>query len=313
MSRKTGRSNRLQLYDRGNIKCPICLTAFTRNDVNAGRVVTLEHVPPKFVGGQARCLTCKRCNTYLGRNIDQAAAIATQPAKVTINIMGKQGAFRLSDDGKPLTTPFRQYTKRDIENLRNTKSRTFTMGLQIPDREAVATSWIKAAYLAVFSLLGPLEGYDYVCGKALAPVRQQILDPLNRGAASKYVIGKQEDFPDRDILLVIQPVPCWMVKIKDKIVILPYNGNKSDGEPLDELKRYADMEQVFCGHHASWMFQTFGTFRTICVNLKGASGMDSLLGQTIRGNLPNGRTIEGICIKHMGESATLLCANGVLA
>ena len=312
MSRKTGRRRRLQLYERGNIKCPICLSAFKRDEVSAGKTVTLEHVPPKFINGRARCLTCKNCNADTGRIIDQAAAIARPPFKVTVNIMGKHGAFLLSDDGKAITTPFAQYSKQDIQNLENTKSKTFSMSLNIPNPDAVATSWLKAAYLAVFSLLGPTGGYDYVCGKALTTIRHQLVNPQNHGAIGKFVIDNPFNIPDKDIFLISQPVPCWLVKIEDKAIILPCNGDSSTSEPLNELNSFADMGGVSISGHASWKFQTFGTLHTIRVHLKGASEFDSLIGRTIGGNLPNGQTVKGTCIKHMGEDASLLCVNRVV-
>ena len=102
MSRKTGRSNRLSLYDRGNTACPICLTGFTRDQVFSGRTVTLEHVPIKALGGQARCLTCGNCSSKAGRGIDQAAAMrASDRFGVTVDILGKRDTFMLSLDGKP--------------------------------------------------------------------------------------------------------------------------------------------------------------------------------------------------------------------
>ncbi len=309
MARKTGRSTRLQLYDNGNVECPICLTPFTREEANAGRIVTLEHVPPKFISGRARCLTCKKCNAGTGRDIDQIAAITRQPTKVTVDILGKRDSFYLSDEGKELTPAFGGFSKRDFRSLRNSKTGNFTMSLRIPNREAVATSWLKAAYLAMFSLLGSSEGYHYVHSELLAAVRKQILDPLNQGVAGKYVIDSTENMPDRDILLMSEPVPCWMIKIENRTVVLPCNWEEASNEPLAELRRYSDGRPVSCRGEASWMFQTFGTFRSIRVHLEGADRMESLVGLTIRGNLPSGKLVEGTCIRHMGESATLLLAD----
>lgn len=308
MSRKTGRNQRIQLHGRGNVACPICFNAFTIEETTAGKIVTLEHVPPKFIGGRARCLTCKKCNTNAGQNIDQVAAISKQPTKVTVNIMGRRDSFYLTNEGKEITPAFGGYTPQDIRNLKNSKSGTFTMSVNIPNREAVDTSWLKAAYLAIFSLLGPVEGYDYVRGNPLSAIRQQILDPLNQRSITKYVIASPENMPDSDIILVSQPVSCWMVKIENKIVVLPCNGYNASDEPLRELKRHGEMNNgsVLCQGDASWMFQTFGTFHTIRVNLEGASTINSLLGLTIKGKLPNGKSVEGTCINHMGESATLL-------
>ena len=296
----------MQLFERGNIKCPICFAAFTRDEVYAGKKVTLEHVPPKFIRGQARCLTCNSCNARTGRNIDQAAALARPPYKVTVNVMGKQDSFLISPDGKQVTTPFARYTPQEIE-----KSKTFTMSLTIPHPDAVATSSLKAAYLAVFSLLGPMEGYNYVCGDALTSARQQIMDPINHGAIKKFVFNTADNTPNKDIFLLSHPVPCWLVKIENQLIVLPGNGENSTDEPLSDLRRYADMEGVSCSGNASWKFQTFGTFCTIRVHLEGATKYDSLVGLTIRGKLPSGQTVEGTCIQHKGESATLLCTDKV--
>ena len=155
MSRKTGRSKRLSLYDHGNTACPICLTGFTRDQAYSGRTVTLEHVPIKALGGQARCLTCGNCNAQAGRGIDQASAMRAQHRfGVTVDILGKRDTFMLSLDGKELTPPFAGYSKQDWQNLENTESRNFTMSISIPDNKAVAASSLKSAYLALFSLLG---------------------------------------------------------------------------------------------------------------------------------------------------------------
>ena len=181
MSRKTGRSRRLRLYDRGNTACPSCLTGFTRDQAASGRTVTLEHVPIKALGGQARCLTCRNCNAETGRSIDQAAAMgARDPFGVTVDIRGKRDTFMLSLDGKARTPPFAGYSKQDWRDLENSESRSFTMGIKIPHAKAAAASSLKSAYLAMFSLLGEPGGYSYVRGDALTPIRQRIMEPLRR-------------------------------------------------------------------------------------------------------------------------------------
>ena len=62
------------LYSRSNAVYPTCLASFTRVAKSPGRTVTLQHVPPKPLGGLARYLTCRRCNVGTGRDINQAAA-----------------------------------------------------------------------------------------------------------------------------------------------------------------------------------------------------------------------------------------------
>ena len=306
MSRKTGRQKRLRLYERGNVACPICFASFTREMASAGRKVTLEHVPPKFIGGRDRCLTCRHCNADTGRDIDQAASIAERPTKVTVDVMGKRGAFTLADDGTPITTPFRQFTARDFSRAPN-----FTMGVRLIDPRAVAASSLKAAYLAVFSLLGSVEGYRYVRGSALQGIRQRILNPRQYDDLGKFLFNAPANAPAGDIFLVHEPVPCWMVKTRtrkqERFVVLPLGGDSTTGEPLWDWRRRAGARTAQIVGNATWTFQTFGALQTIRVHLSGADRMDSLVGRTIQGILPDGRPERGICIRHVGESATLLC------
>ncbi len=310
MSRKAGRSQRLRLYDRGNTACPICLTDFTRHQASSGRTVTLEHVPTKALGGKARCLTCKNCNSEAGRGIDQAAASrAKDRFGVTVDILGKRDTFMLSRDGKALTPPFAGYTRQDWRALENSGSRTFTMSIRIPDAKAVAASSLKSAYLAMFSLLGQRGGYSYVHGGALSPIRQRILDPLKFTTLSEYVINDPEEVPLNDIMLVSDPLPCWMLKIADHLVVLPLNGDSRISQPLQELGKLGEGNPLTIVGNASWNYSNFGAFCTVPVHLAGADTAKSLLGLSIGGTLPSGRPLEGTCIGHTGESATLLCSS----
>ena len=305
MSRKSGRKKRLDLYDRGNTVCPICLTSFTRDQASDGRKVTLEHVPTKALGGQARCLTCGNCNSQAGRGIDQAAAMTARDRfGVTVDILGKRDTFMLSLDGKELTQPFAGYSKRDFQNLENTDSRRFTMSIAIPQSWAVAASSLKSAYLAVFSLLGPGCGYSYVRGNALTPVRRLVTNPQTESAVGNYVTKAPDDVDLNDIILVSEPVACWMLRIADHLVFLPLGGDSRTIQPLQEMGRgrTVDIEG-----YASWSFSTFGAFGTVQVHLPGADTVKSLVGLNIRGTLPSGNALEGICINHSSESATLLC------
>ena len=316
MSRKNGRNKRLRLYVRGNTACPICLTCFTRDHAFSGRTVTLEHVPIKALGGQVRCLTCRHCNAETGRGIDQVAAMGAHDRfGVTVDILGKRDTFMLSLDGKALTPPFAGYTKRDWLGLEKSELRTFTMSIKIPDAKTAATSSLKSAYLAIFSLLGSPGGYSYVRGDALTPVRQRIMEPLKDGAIDEYVIkagapyveSVDGDVSFKDIMLVSEPLSCWMLKIAGHLVVLPLSGNSRISQPLRELQRLGGGQSLTISALASWSFSTFGALGTVPVHLPGADTTKSLVGLRIRGTLPNGRPLDGVCISHSGESATLLC------
>ena len=231
---------------------------------------------------------------------------------VTVDILGKRDTFMLSLDGKALTPPFAGYSRQDWWNLKNSESRSFTMSIKIPDAKAAAASSLKSAYLAIFSLLGRSGGYSYIRGGALTPIRQRIMDPPKDNAIEEYVIKAPDDLALKDIGLVGQPQPCWMVRIAKHLVFLPLSGDSRIGEPLKELQRLGGGQPLTVSGLASWSFSTFGALDSVPVHLAGADPAKSLLGRRIRGTLQNGRPLEGTCIRHSGESATLLCPGAAI-
>ena len=231
----------------------------------------------------------RNCNAEAGRGI------------------GKRDTFMLSLDGKALTPPFAGYSKQDWRDLENSESRTFTMSIKIPDAKVIAASSLKSAYLAMFSLLGRPGGYSYVRGGALTPIRQRIMDPLKHSAIGEYAIKAPDDVSRKDIMLVSEPLPCWVLKIAGHLVVLPLRGDSRISQPLKELQRLGGGQPLTLSGLASWSFSTFGALDTVPVHLAGADTTKSLLGLRIHGTLPNGRPLEGTCISHSGESATLLC------
>ena len=311
MSRRSGRRERLSLYDRGNDVCPICLTDFARRQVYSGRTVTLEHVPIKALGGKPRCITCENCNAQAGRGIDQEAANRARMqsrdwSEYGITALGKRRKFRLSHDGKQLTHPFAGLSDQDLQVLQ-TRSTEFTIEIRFTNEKFAAISSLKSAYVAMFSLLGSTGGYLYVQGDALTPVRQQILEPLHYEDMNDYVTKMPDGVPLNDIMLVNEPLSCWMVKVADHLVFLPLSGDSLTSQPLKELKHSYGEQFAMIKGIASWSFSKFGEFRTVSVHLPGADTAQSLVGLLISGTLPNGRSLDGTCVSHSGEAATILC------
>jgi len=58
-------------FDNG-ILCPLCLDVFLESDLkpNGKNYLTLEHNPPKSLGGKDNILTCKKCNNESGHKTD---------------------------------------------------------------------------------------------------------------------------------------------------------------------------------------------------------------------------------------------------
>ena len=204
---------------------------------------------------------------------------------VTVDILGKRRTFMLSRDGKEPTPPFKGFSREDWRDLRNTESRSFTMSFNIPDAKAVAASSLKSPYLALFSLLGPAGGYSYIRGDALMAVRQVIMEPLKDDAIGGYVMKAPDDASLQDIMLVSEPLSCWMLKIVGHLVFLPLSGDRRTSQPLGELRSLSGGERLEIAGLASWPFSTLGEFGTVPVHLAGADTAKSLVGGRISGTL----------------------------
>ncbi len=166
-----GRDRRLRqrLFDAGNIKCPICLSEFDRSDVVAGTEVTLEHAPPKSLGGAPICLTCKRCNNNTSL-IDHHAFLSMKArdewsaghgARIVVDLFGYKKSHRFVPRDPNSPFPARKHLLRngsiELGSLPPKKGldRSKRISFRIPQREDYEfASMIKSAYLVVFSLMG---------------------------------------------------------------------------------------------------------------------------------------------------------------
>ena len=277
--RRSGRSQRIRLFSRGNTACPICLRDFTLEEADRGKAVTLEHVPTKALGGSARCLTCGDCNAQAGRGIDQAAAMhARDRFGVTVDILGKRDTFMLSRSGEALTPPFAGFSGQDLRQLENSESRSFTMSFKTPDPRAVAASSLKSAYLAIFSLLAAPGGCSYARDDAVAPVRRRFMQPFDHDDLGDYALPVPDNISPPDIALASHPLACWIVRIGSQLVFLPLGGADQTRRPLQKLHQSHAGQWLTVTCRASWVFSNFGTFGTVPVHLKGADTVESLIG-----------------------------------
>ena len=224
------RGQRLRLFNRGNNRCPICLSSFTKSEVRSGESVTLEHVPPKSlqrgfgITSRALCLTCKDCNNNAGRQIDQAAYNALKDPKVDVWIGGvpHTGSFSLRD-GRPHLEMGSMRRPFDFLGLQKERPKFV---VKIPNPGHVDASWLKAAYLSVFSLLGQL-GYRFAEGEAIRRVRDQIMSPGKR-IIKRVPLGTVSG-QDGDWIRLYRgsTYSCWVVNFGRYAVILPASWDTS--------------------------------------------------------------------------------------
>ena len=238
------RKRRLALFARGNDKCPICLTLFTKRDVELGKA-TLEHVPPKAFGVDsiAMCLTCKACNNSASR-VEQVAAAAHQDEqKLQITIP------RLVDEkGKPLFhTGYGTISGKNSMLLRMgplrvsesefgdaMRSGEINVKFVVPTAHYTNTPMLKAAYLMVFSLLG-VHGYRYAAGSALKNVRRQIMEP-GKEIIPRFAFKLPEGvWPEGRNVFLSREIPCWAVRVGEIVVLLPRSWDTSFYERISGL------------------------------------------------------------------------------
>ena len=217
--------------------------------VEFGEKVTLEHAPPETLGGKVVCLTCKDCNHGASR-LDHAAKMAQKArdnhisgrgTQIEIDLFGARttsGYVRPKNDEMAARTA-KQPVPRSIGQLRGVMkipglppgaeldaNKGIRLKIKQPKSHHVAVSWLRSAYLLVFSLLGR-QGYRYAQSPALQPIREQIMNPDKeriKGALGGVVPGV--DFPgDPVILLSAANPPFWVVQMGDKSVLLPCGGS----------------------------------------------------------------------------------------
>lgn len=220
--------------------CPICKKIFTLEALESD-VLTLEHVPPKKLGGRSIALTCKQCNSVAGYSIDasiinreklnksiDALVKGNFEGRTTLKIGGESINVNLEvHDGsvtikpsKAINNPaklsfLKDYMKRlykegrlNGEEFKLTPRITYSRSLsKIGD--------LKTAFLVCFSFFG----YSYILNNRLSKVREQIIK-YNDTIIDWYWIAPNEKVKDKYALFLLnRPVSAIAVKI-DKVIIL---------------------------------------------------------------------------------------------
>lgn len=300
-ARKRGRDRRLRqrLFAAGNTICPICLSTFTRADVVSGTEVTLEHAPPKSLGGSVICLTCESCNNKASL-IDQHAFLSKKArdewsaghgAPIVVDLFGYKKTHRYIPRDPKATYPARKHLMRNgsiqLGPLPSNNRLDANKGIsfRIPQRDDYEfVSMVKSAYLMVFSLMGA-NGYRFAKNIALAPVREQIMNPDKKVLKGGFIAECQLDLEelnqlDMSILFLCygSKPPFWLVPMwNDRAVILPCGG----AEPIDELVMKRAEFSMPMSSLAGWVSRRFDGSASISLDVRGGSDLPdgSLTGQ----------------------------------
>lgn len=202
-----------------SIFCPICFRVFDRSMMS---YLSLEHVPPKSLGGKVRTITCTECNNKAGAHLE---GHLTNSVKFTGFLQGVPGAefnatYTVNGSDFPLQATVRhpnphnwhligdpkrtkpgEIERAEAKLREDTEDACFTIHFEpfIPSRSDIAV--LRIAYLWAFSVFG----YSFLIDRNLEIIRQQINSPRTKILSADWIITA--DFPDEliGINMIIEP------------------------------------------------------------------------------------------------------------
>lgn len=225
--------------------CPICSRPFDRRALETGEL-TLEHVPPRSMGGRPICLTCKDCNSTAGHAFDFAPA-ELQTITTLAEALGKRkgkfegqltmtlgghavrGLATINENGVKLQVTGANNNPADLAAQHRHMQKLvdegstgaeFTLATTFKaTRRQVFLSNLRAAFLIAFALLG----YRYALHPSLEVVRRQILEPereiIPQIASGTFNGGEYANVPM--VYRIDIPLDAIGVQVPGALVILP--------------------------------------------------------------------------------------------
>jgi hypothetical protein len=257
--------------------CPQCLGGFPIEAVDHPGGLTLDHAPPKSVGGRKIVLTCWRCNNDSGRRLDSEMRKAERAIDVLRGEHVGDHLVRLRLNDSPaitvrLNTSSGSFVMRGKETADNPADRArFLAEMHRVHREGITdfrfhmdlfkdqyhrrralVGWLRAAYLIAFAAFG----YRYICGAGLACVRDQIRQP------EKVIIPMFSAFDPKAAkltrrLIVVREPPALVhaiaVQMGRHIVLLPTRpADRTFYERVGEHHAHSDGRVTARGDECGW-------------------------------------------------------------
>lgn len=255
--------------------CPLCARLYPRDAIDLG-LLTLEHAPPRRVGGKPIALTCKKCNSVSGYSVDCAivererlrdfarafteekqdykgrATLQLGRETLNVDIVQDQGTLSIKpvekiNDPKKIRA-YQDYMK-ELSRDEKWDGQTFT--ITSTARYSVKRSRVgdlKAAFIICFAFFG----YTYTLNHRLSSVREQIAD-FSREIIDYYWLGSDPKVSqDRFICLTQEPVPALAVKLNNSSIILPWLEGPKDLYEYIRVHHVGNGPITFKGRYFNW-------------------------------------------------------------
>ena len=132
----------------GNTKCPICWTPFTSN-----AAITVEHVPPKSLGGVKACLTCRDCNTKFSNDEEFWRREITGTTRLSLEDKGGHRIGLVNANVAALDKPIKHISIQPSggawpsEDALSPIERTSSIKFQVPSEGQITRASVKSLYL----------------------------------------------------------------------------------------------------------------------------------------------------------------------
>ena len=207
--------------------CPQCTRGFKRDGLRSG-LLSEEHVPPYAVGHELVTLTCRRCNSWSGAELESDLATHFRiqeflrgewtSSRIIPRVKasnGKIGASIELKDGKVLIVSRKDLSNPELKRkfdryLQSMKGKEgWKLQIQVKFKyrhSRFLVAILRAAYLVMFHYFG----YEYIFSPSLEQVRQQINNPDGSDLA-KYAVLKMgknippPDYVQRGVSIVTSP------------------------------------------------------------------------------------------------------------
>jgi hypothetical protein len=270
-------------YERFYV-CPLCLHAFGEEALT-GRWLTREHVPPRSVGGHRLALTCRRCNSGSGHEIDShmrreadirdfamgnlgetRAVLATDSGQLPIRLSASGGGIRAVCVPQAASRTahgamMEEFGRAAGENTWDGFS--LKIAFQPFSTSRAAVGWLRTAYLAFFASLG----YRFILRPELAVVRSRIANPESEEPRIFRIIRREKS--EAKLVRIDAPdvLRSYAMLYGTNVVLLPLYG---DATLYERLAKKPDTTGPLSGVEFRWprgpMFQHDATVCGVSAN-----------------------------------------------
>lgn len=222
-----------------NYICPICGNLFDKESLG-NKTLTIDHVPPKSIGGKPLVLTCESCNKDLGSKLDSqiknynefiesVKVMTTKKSQFTKKVKYEVNGYlanalcNINNSEINLNFSKKINNPQNINDLmqRHTKFKTKEFKFSItPDikfhERYFNIGMLKSAYLVAFAKFG----YTYIFHDNLKLVRYQIIR-YNENIINRFIVWLKNQNDNFSIYIAEKPFKAILVQIQNALVVLP--------------------------------------------------------------------------------------------